>query len=167
MAVHSWHVTTKPLWSWGGWVHWILLMTSLYMYYALCFVHVEHSVCHKLISVLANICIRYRSIWDLYVYIYIYIYIYTYIYIRIYIYIYIYKYIIYIIYIYYIYILYIYIYLYNCVDLQDGWSDSFSINFSQFSTFLTYNIWRVCVTYSKVGYYKKHVPFVLLFRAGK
>ena len=44
LAVHSRHVTTKPLWWWGGWVHWIVFMTSLYMYYALCFVHVEHSV---------------------------------------------------------------------------------------------------------------------------
>ena len=30
-------------------------MTSLYMYYALYFVHVEHSVCHEPISVLINI----------------------------------------------------------------------------------------------------------------
>ena len=37
-------------------------MTSLYMHYALCFVHVEHSVCHEPISVLINI---------LYIYIYI------------------------------------------------------------------------------------------------
>ena len=29
-------------------------MTSLYMYYALCFGHVEHSVCHEPISVLIN-----------------------------------------------------------------------------------------------------------------
>ena len=36
-------------------------MTSLYMYYAFCFVHVEHSVCHEPISVLIKI----------YIYIYI------------------------------------------------------------------------------------------------
>ena len=30
-------------------------MTSLYMYYAIYFVHVEHSVCHEPISVLINI----------------------------------------------------------------------------------------------------------------
>ena len=41
----------------------IQFMTSLYMYYALCFAHVEHSVCHEPISVLINI----------YMYIYIYI----------------------------------------------------------------------------------------------
>ena len=38
-----------------GWAHWIAFMTSLYMYYALCFVHVEQSVCHEPISVLINI----------------------------------------------------------------------------------------------------------------
>ena len=43
-------------------------MTSLYMYYALCFVPVEHSVCREPISVLTNII--------LYTYIYICIYIY-------------------------------------------------------------------------------------------
>ena len=37
-------------------------MTSLYVYYALCFVHFEHSVCHEPISVL------------IFLYIYIYIY---------------------------------------------------------------------------------------------
>ena len=46
-------------------MHWIVFMTSRYMYYALCFVHVEQSVCHESISVLINI----------YIYIYIYIYI--------------------------------------------------------------------------------------------
>ena len=64
LAVHSQHVATKSLWWWGGWAHWIVFMMSLYMYYALCFVHVEHSVCHELISVL------------IYIYIYIYLYIY-------------------------------------------------------------------------------------------
>ena len=33
----------------------IQFMTSLHMYYALCFVHVEHSMCHEPISVLINI----------------------------------------------------------------------------------------------------------------
>ena len=31
LAVHSRHVTTKPLWWWGGWAHWIVFMTSLYI----------------------------------------------------------------------------------------------------------------------------------------
>ena len=35
LVVHSWHVATKPLWWWWGWAHWIVFMTSLYMYYAL------------------------------------------------------------------------------------------------------------------------------------
>ena len=67
LAVHSWDVATKPLWWWRGWVHWIVFMASLYMYYDLCFVHVEHSVCHEPISVLILI----------YIYTHIYIYIYT------------------------------------------------------------------------------------------
>ena len=45
LNMHS--VATKPLWWWGGWAHCIIFMTSLYMYYALCFVHVEHTVCHE------------------------------------------------------------------------------------------------------------------------
>ena len=64
LAVHSRHVATKPLWWWGGWAHWIVFMTSLYLYYALCFVHVEHSVHHEPISILIDI---------YYIYIYIYI----------------------------------------------------------------------------------------------
>ena len=32
LAVHSWHVATKPLWWWGGWTHWIVFITSLYIY---------------------------------------------------------------------------------------------------------------------------------------
>ena len=35
LAVHSQHVATKPLWWWGRWAHWIVFMTSLYMYYTL------------------------------------------------------------------------------------------------------------------------------------
>ena len=35
-------------------MHWIVFMTSLYMYYALSFVFVEHSVCHESIFVLIN-----------------------------------------------------------------------------------------------------------------
>ena len=58
MDGHSRHVATTPLWWWGGWAHWIVFMTSIYMYYALCFVHVEHSVCHEPISVLINIYIH-------------------------------------------------------------------------------------------------------------
>ena len=69
------HVVTKLLWWWRGWAHWIVFMTSLYMYYALSFVLVEHSVCHEPVFVLSNvyICIH------IYIYIYIYIHIYTYI----------------------------------------------------------------------------------------
>ena len=53
----------------------IQFMTSLYMYYALCFAHVEHSVCHEPISVLINI--------NMYIYIYIsYIYVYMFIYLQ-------------------------------------------------------------------------------------
>ena len=44
LAVHSWHLATKPLWWWEGWVHWIVFMTSLYMYYIPCFELVKHSV---------------------------------------------------------------------------------------------------------------------------
>ena len=47
-------------------MHWTVFMTSLYTYYALCFVHVEHSVYYEPISVLTSI----------YIYVYIYIYIY-------------------------------------------------------------------------------------------
>ena len=36
-------------------MHWIVFMTSLHMYYALCFMHVEYSVCHEPISVLINV----------------------------------------------------------------------------------------------------------------
>ena len=52
---------------------------TICVYYALCFMLVEHSVCHEPISVLINI----------YIYIYIYIHIPIYIYLHIYIYIYI------------------------------------------------------------------------------
>ena len=62
--------------GWG----WIVFMKSLYMYYALCFVHVEQSVFHEPISVLINI--------HLYIYIYIYIYIIIYIYMPIHTYMY-------------------------------------------------------------------------------
>ena len=55
MAVHSRHVAKQPLWWWGGWAHWIVFMASLYMYNALCFVYIEHSVCHEPISVSINI----------------------------------------------------------------------------------------------------------------
>ena len=71
LAVDSRHVATKTLWWWEGWAHWIVFMTSLCMYYALCFVHVEHSVCHEPISVLNNI--YYIYIYIIYIYIYIYI----------------------------------------------------------------------------------------------
>ena len=39
-------------------MHWIVFMTSLFMYYDLCFVHVEQSVCNEPISVPIYICIR-------------------------------------------------------------------------------------------------------------
>ena len=35
--------------------NWIVFMPSLYMYYALCFVHAQHSVSYEPISVLINI----------------------------------------------------------------------------------------------------------------
>ena len=37
------------------WVHWIVFMTSLYMYYAPCFLLVEHSVFHEPTFVLINV----------------------------------------------------------------------------------------------------------------
>ena len=43
LAIHSKHVTTKRLW-WWVWVHWIVFMTSLYIYFVLSFVLVEHYV---------------------------------------------------------------------------------------------------------------------------
>ena len=55
MAVHSRHVAKQPLWWWGGWAHSIVFMASLYMCNALCFVYIEHSVCHEPISVSINI----------------------------------------------------------------------------------------------------------------
>ena len=42
-------------------MHWIVFMMSLYMYYTLYFVHIEHSVCHEPISILIK----------MYIYIYI------------------------------------------------------------------------------------------------
>ena len=62
----------------------IVFMTSLYMYYALCFVHVEHSVCDEPVSVLINIYI-YIYIYILYIHVYIHVYVYVYICICIYI----------------------------------------------------------------------------------
>ena len=71
----------------GGWAHWIVFMTSLYMYYAPCFVLVEHYVCHEQISVLINIFMLLEAFLKkaykvnlLHIYIYIYI-LYIYIYI--------------------------------------------------------------------------------------
>ena len=32
LAVHSRHVTTKPLWWWGGWAHWIVFMHDVTIY---------------------------------------------------------------------------------------------------------------------------------------
>ena len=109
MAVHSQHVAAKALWWWEGWEHWIAFMTSLYMYYVLCFVQVKHSVYHEPISGLINIIYIYiyisnLCIWvhnvgkyiPIYIHIYLYIYIYIYmccidmLYVYIYIYIYIY-----------------------------------------------------------------------------
>ena len=48
-------------------------MTSLYMYYGLSFVLVEHSVCHEPIFALINVCI--------YICMYIYIYVYLCVYV--------------------------------------------------------------------------------------
>ena len=55
LVVHSSHVATKPLSCWGAWAHWMLVMTSLYMFYVLGFVPFEHSMCHKPIPVLINV----------------------------------------------------------------------------------------------------------------
>ena len=46
LVVQSRHICKKPLWWWGGWAHWIVFMTSLYMYYAPWFVLAEHSCLH-------------------------------------------------------------------------------------------------------------------------
>ena len=46
LVVQSQHIGTKPLWWWGGWAHWIVFMTSLYMYCAPWFVLAEHSCLH-------------------------------------------------------------------------------------------------------------------------
>ena len=72
--LHHWPsiAATKPLWWWGTLAHWIVFMTSLYMYYAL-YACWGQSVCHEPISVLINI---------IYIYIHTYIYIYIYIYIN-------------------------------------------------------------------------------------
>ena len=62
LPVHSQHVVTKPLWWWGSWVLWIVFMTSLYMYYASCFLHVEQSVYHEPISALIDVFrLRFRA----------------------------------------------------------------------------------------------------------
>ena len=51
--------TYIPIYMWGYIYIYIYIrivfMESLYIYYALCFVHVEHSGCHERISVLINI----------------------------------------------------------------------------------------------------------------
>ena len=120
LAVHKRHVATKLLRWWGVWAQWITFMTSLYMYYALCLVHVEHSVGSKIKNAwtpplaVHNRHVVTKPLWwwggwvhwivhmtSLYIYIYIYIYVcvcvymstyikYIYIYIYTYIYIYIY-----------------------------------------------------------------------------
>ena len=43
-------------------MHYIVFTTSLYMYYAFCFVHVEHSVCNEPISVLINV-FAFLALW--------------------------------------------------------------------------------------------------------
>ena len=68
LVVHSRHVAAKPLSWWGGWAHWIVFMTSLYTYYALSFVLVEHSVCHEPIFVL-YLCMYVCYIYKVYIYI--------------------------------------------------------------------------------------------------
>ena len=52
---YSRFVATCRLWWRGRWAHWIVFMTSLYMYYALSFMLVEHSVRHEPIFVLINV----------------------------------------------------------------------------------------------------------------
>ena len=51
MAVRNRHIITKLFQWWEGWAHWIVFMTSLCMYCALCFVH---TVYHEPMSVLSN-----------------------------------------------------------------------------------------------------------------
>ena len=55
LSIHGRHVTTNALWWREGWVHWIVLITSLYMYYDLSFVLFEHSVYHESIFILTNV----------------------------------------------------------------------------------------------------------------
>ena len=52
---HNGFVATCRLWTASGGVHALLVLEPTYMYYSLCFVRVEHSVCHEPISVLINI----------------------------------------------------------------------------------------------------------------
>ena len=51
LAVRNRHIITKLFQWWEGWAHWIVFMTSLCMYCALCF---AHTVYHEPMSVLSN-----------------------------------------------------------------------------------------------------------------
>ena len=58
LAVHSRHVATKPLWWWGGWAHWIVFMTSLYMYiyvYIYIYTHIIFVIYISYILYIANV----------------------------------------------------------------------------------------------------------------
>ena len=63
---------------WGGWVHWIVFMTSLcIMLFALCMLSTL-CVMNQFLFYLIHICIHtYIYIYNIYMYVYMYIYIYT------------------------------------------------------------------------------------------
>ena len=91
---HNGFVATYRLWTASSGVHALLVLeptecstSTVYLYYALCFMLVEHSVCHEPISVLIN---AYKYIY-IYIYIYIYLCIYLSMYLSIYLLIYISK----------------------------------------------------------------------------
>ena len=56
---HNGFVAACQLWTASGGVHTLLVLeptdVTLCLYYALCFMLVEHSVCHEPISVLINV----------------------------------------------------------------------------------------------------------------
>ena len=59
---HNGFVATCRLWTASGGVHALLVLEptecstrNIYLYYALCFMLIEHSVCHEPIFVLINV----------------------------------------------------------------------------------------------------------------
>ena len=61
LASHSWYVTTKPLWWWGGWVYWIVFMFSLSFFLSiyLCLsIYLPLSVCLSIyLSIYLSVCL--------------------------------------------------------------------------------------------------------------